>query len=109
MIATLAAVVCYLVLRLLATDEPGVLAYALVGLTLGLAMLTKVTAVLLIPPMAVVLVAKLLRSQSPHRVRGAILRLGVLAAVAFAVCGWHYIRTWYHFGTPVIDNADPRI
>ena len=32
----------------------------------------------------------------------------LVLAVCAAVCGWHYARTWLHYGTPLIGVWDPR-
>ncbi len=103
--ATFAAAVVYLSLRLLRIENGSTSGYALLGFFLGAAMLTKTTAVLLVPALFAALVSKL----SMQRAALAIwLRtLGVMLAVCFAVCGWHYIRIWLRFGTPFLGNWDP--
>ncbi|MDQ2823831.1 MAG: tetratricopeptide repeat protein [Verrucomicrobiota bacterium] len=30
--------------------------------------------------------------------------LSIMLAVCFGICGWHYIRIWRRFGTPVLGN-----
>jgi tetratricopeptide (TPR) repeat protein len=32
--------------------------------------------------------------------------LGLLLAICFIVCGWHYARIWSRFGTPLLGNWD---
>src|SRR5262249_53362225 len=36
----------------------------------------------------------------------SLWNLGVLLAICFAVCGWHYARIWLRFGTPLLGNWD---
>jgi hypothetical protein len=72
---------------------------AAAGLALGLAMLSKVTAVLLVLPM---LAAAGLRLPQARRARG----LAALSAAAAAVCGWYYARNWVLLGRPFIGGWD---
>jgi hypothetical protein len=108
MAGTLATVASYVLLRILCIPGAGVREYALLGLALGAGLLAKVTILLLIPPVAVALVAKLASESAAVPWRKAFFRLAVVGAVTLSVCGWHYLRTWRHFGTPVISNVDPR-
>ncbi len=103
--AALAAAVVYLSLRLLRIENGSTSGYALLGFLLGAAILTKTTVVLLVPAVFAALVTKL----SMQRAAVAIwLRtLGVMLAVCFAACSWHYIRIWLRFGTPFVGNWDP--
>jgi tetratricopeptide (TPR) repeat protein len=102
LVATLAAAAIYLALRVLRAKTASLSAYALLGFFLGAAMLTKATAVLLLPPVVVALAAKLIVERSSA---GIWLRtLGVPFSICFIVCSWYYIWIWYHFGTPLIGN-----
>jgi tetratricopeptide (TPR) repeat protein len=102
--AALATATLYLCLRLLKSDAPRPSQFVWLGLTLGAAMLAKVTGVLLLPIVITAIVAKL----AYGRVSVAILlrNLGLLLAIALAVCGWHYARIWLRFGTPLLGNWD---
>ena len=75
-----------------------------VGVLLGAALLTKATAVLLVPPLFTALFARLIFRRPPFSVW--LRTLGVPALVAFAVCGWHYLRIWRRFGHPLVGNWD---
>jgi hypothetical protein len=108
-LATLSSVAIYFVLRILCVPTAGMRDYVVLGLALGAALLTKLSAAVLIPPVAVVLVVKLWLDRSRENRSQAVLRLVVLGAVLFGVCGWHYIRVWDHFGRPIVTNADPDI
>ena len=103
--AALAACVVYIVLRLLQVENGSIWGYAWLGFFLGAAILTKTTAVLLVPVLFVALATKLLI----HRASAAtwLRTAGVMLATCFAVSGWHYIRIWRYFGTPFVGNWDP--
>ncbi len=75
------------------------------GVTWGLAMLTKVTPLLLsIPLLAMCLRGMITRRvPAPRIVRAAALVLGG----AFFVCGWYYVRNWVLMGRPFIGGWDP--
>jgi hypothetical protein len=76
---------------------------AALGLLVGLAALTKFTALAIAPVALFFLVAKLLivERASPARVSG----LAALFVVTFlCVAGWFYARNWIHFGSPVVGN-----
>lgn len=92
-----------LVLMLLVTAEPAKLnthrAYInrafCVGLVLGIALLTKLTAVLLIPVIALWLLFVALNGVPPRRV---LLVAGVIALIALAVSGWWFARNMSLYG-----------
>jgi tetratricopeptide (TPR) repeat protein len=73
-------------------------------LALGTAMLAKATAILLLPIMIVAIAGKLIAARAPIAV--SLRNLGLLLAICFAVCGWHYARIWLKFGTPLVGNWD---
>jgi hypothetical protein len=83
-------------------------AFAFMGLFLGLAMLTKVTAVLLVPP---VLLAITYGGLAEHdRVKqglvAAFMRIAVVLGVAFLVSGWYYTRNYLEMGRFFIGGWD---
>jgi tetratricopeptide (TPR) repeat protein len=103
--AALMAATLYVALRLLRAEKAAASQCALLGLFLGAALLTKATAILLIPILVLVLALKLFRERS-----SAGMRLGKLATVSAScliVCGWHYLRVWRRYGTPWVANWDP--
>ena len=103
--AALAAAVVYLSLRLLRVENGSTSGYGLLGFVLGAAILTKTTAVLLMPALFAALISKLLMQRAA--VATWLRTLGVMQVVCFAVCGWYYIRIWLRFGTPFLGNWDP--
>jgi tetratricopeptide (TPR) repeat protein len=92
-------------LRILKAETGSYFWYVLLGLCLGLGLLTKVTAVLVVPPVLGALVWKEL-----SRSGWAPLLIGKLCLVlAFCVlvCGWHYARVWAHSGARVVGGWEP--
>lgn len=77
------------------------------GLLLGLALLAKVSTVLIAGPL--LLVAALvvpptanLADRARHLARSGAIFLGVAGAIA----GWYYVRNWIHFGRPFVGGWD---
>ena len=106
--ATLASAAVYLGLRVLREDRPSPRLLALLGLALGAALLTKLTALLVAPALFVALGAELV-ARRRFDARSWLTTIGIPLAVAVAVCGWHYARVWSHFGSPFIGNWDERV
>src|SRR5437762_10274816 len=102
--ATLATATLYLCLRLLKSEVPRASQFAWLGLALGAAMLAKATSILLLPVVIVAISCKLAYTRA--RIRMSIGNLGLLLAICFIVCGWHYARIWLRFGTPLVGNWD---
>jgi hypothetical protein len=77
---------------------------ALVSLLLGLALLTKFTALLVAGPLLLALGIKIVMR---HRRPGAVLARGAaLLLPALAVSGWFYARNLAEFGRPLVGNWD---
>ncbi len=97
----------YFALRLLRAETLSLRLAVAVGACLGLALLTKFSALLALPVILGALVA--FRTSPPRSTLHASLRtpLVVLGACA-TVCGWHYARVWQRFGSPLIGNWDTR-
>ena len=102
--AALATAALYLCLRLLNSEVPRASQFAWLGGALGAAMLAKVTGILLLPIVIVVLAGRLRGARTPITI--AMRNLGLLLAICFVVCGWHYARIWVRFGTPLVGNWD---
>jgi 4-amino-4-deoxy-L-arabinose transferase-like glycosyltransferase len=102
--AALATAALYLCLRLLSSDTQHTWQFVWVGLALGAAMLTKATGVLLLPVVIAAIVGKLAYARVPIAI--SLRNLGLLLAICFVVCGWHYARIWLSFGTPLLGNWD---
>lgn len=105
LVATLITAALYFGLRLLGSENPSMWQSVWVGLFMGAAMLTKATGILLLPILVMAIATK------PFGVQrvpiGISLRnIGVMLAICFAVCGWHYMRIWLRFGIPLLGNWD---
>ncbi|HVM50148.1 MAG TPA: tetratricopeptide repeat protein [Candidatus Acidoferrum sp.] len=86
-------------------SSPARLAVA-VGACLGLALLTKFSAVLALP---FVLVALAWPSPGKPSVSRAVTCVSFALASLLLVCGWHFARVWHRFGTPILGNWDPSL
>jgi tetratricopeptide (TPR) repeat protein len=80
--------------------------HCLVGLLVGTAMLTKTTSVLLVPPLVFACAVRLRRQRAP--LLAWLRTVALMLGISVAVCGWHYLRVWQHFGTPFLGNWDIR-
>jgi len=108
MLATASLCACLRILTL-PEDAPfgrQVRGHLLLGATLGLAMLAKFSALVLIAVILAVLAGRLVirRRFALHAWLGTI---GVVVVACIAVCGWHFGRVWLHFGHPFVGNWDP--
>jgi 4-amino-4-deoxy-L-arabinose transferase-like glycosyltransferase len=102
----LSAVTVMMSLRLLDSDYSQIPKwyFPALGLVLGLAMLAKATPVLLCPPLALFLVHSMLRRRI--RTPRIAFNLVLVFGIAFAVCGWYYLRNWVEFGKPFVGGWD---
>lgn len=75
------------------------------GLLLGLALLTKITAGALVPVVVIFLAYKMIRVDGKN-LKEVASRLGLLILVMTVICGWYYIRNIIHFGRPFMINWD---
>jgi hypothetical protein len=83
--------------------------FLLLGALLGLAGLTKASALLLLPALVCVLAyAAWLHFPTPREaLRRAASALALVLGVALLVCGWYYGRNWWVLGAPVVGGWDP--
>jgi tetratricopeptide (TPR) repeat protein len=96
----------YFCLRLLRTQAPPERFAIAVGACLGLALLTKFSAVLAVP---LILVALAWPRAGAPLARNAVTSTSLALAGLLVVCGWHFARVWHRFGTPLIGNWDPSL
>ena len=76
--------------------------FAFMGLALGLSLLTKVTAVLLILPSGILLIYALHdRGQSPGYISVRVLEV---IGIVIVVSGWYYLRNWIELGRPFVGG-----
>jgi hypothetical protein len=101
--AALAGLALWLGVDAILARRLGARRVALLGIALGLAALTKFTAILLLPAAALALAARrlLLDRAGPARSAAAA---GALAGVVALVAGWFYARSWILLGDPLMGN-----
>lgn len=103
-VGLLSALTIYLSIRYLRTsDNPRPYrAAALIGLTLGLALLAKLTGILLVAPLAGLLFYAEFRRTSGEELSFWRLCVPALLAIAVAtsVSGWYYLRNFIVLGSP---------
>jgi len=82
--------------------------FILLGALLGLALLAKLTALLLYLPVALAVThAAFSRHGSAKETAAAAAKASTgILSVAFAVCGWYYVRNWMLLGKPFIGGWD---
>lgn len=84
--------------------------FVVLGLVWGLAILSKVTP-LLLAPLVVSAVAVYCRTVLPRNPDGAwgpsLGRAGVVCGVCGLTAGWFFLRNLAHFGKPFVANWDP--
>jgi len=80
----------------------------LMGVAFGLALLTKVTPVLVILPVLFYVCAELLKEREAmgNGIKEAVCFTIILTGVLFAVAGWYYLRNWTEMGRFFIGGWD---
>jgi Flp pilus assembly protein TadD len=106
LLTTLGTAALYLCLCALRDEQPSMLRHGLLGLCLGAALLTKVTALVVVGVILLVLIGRLV-VRGERRPGVWLGGVGMTVLTAVAVSGWHYARVWAHFGTPLAGNYDP--
>jgi Flp pilus assembly protein TadD len=81
---------------------------AILALLLGLALLAKSTAVLLVPVIFGALVWRWIE-QPGFSWRAAAARGSLVLGICLAVSGCHYARLWLNYGNPLIGVWDPKL
>jgi len=108
LLATLSALVILLFLGWL--KKPALMfslkQQALMGITLGMALLAKVSAILLIIPLSIVYIAHC-RFQRIE-IRSMFMIWVKVALITFLVAGWYYLRNWILLGRPFIGGWEPQ-
>jgi len=106
LVATLSSAVLLVTLQVLRTDQPSLRLHGLLGLCMGLALMAKVSAFLVVSVALGMLVVRMAVRPRQSLFRG-LAGLGLAGGIAILICGWHYGRVWLRFGTPLIGNWDP--
>jgi Flp pilus assembly protein TadD len=92
----------FFTLRVLRSESPSSRDLTAVGAFLGAAMLTKFSALLVIP----FVFAALAWPRKGWGVSSAVKPITLALLSFLVVCGWHYGRVWLHFGRPLVGNWD---
>jgi Flp pilus assembly protein TadD len=100
----LASASVYLALRITILGTNSCRAYSLLGLLLGAALLTKITAVLAVP-FIVLALGRRLGSERASATKWT-MTLGSMAVIAVSTCSWHYFRL-SKYGSPLVGRGDP--
>jgi 4-amino-4-deoxy-L-arabinose transferase-like glycosyltransferase len=79
--------------------------YALIGLSCGLSLLTKFTALAVMPLIVIMVVADLRAKKA--RWQSVMAVCAILVGTSALIAGWFYVRNWVHFGKPLVGNWDP--
>jgi Flp pilus assembly protein TadD len=103
--ASLATMSIYFGLRVLITDRASFWLLVTLGVCVGAAMLAKATTLLILPALLGAFAIKLLQQRAA--ISDWSRTFGITIAAIFLTCGWHYIRIWKNFGTPIVGNWDP--
>jgi hypothetical protein len=77
----------------------------LLGLMMGLALLTKFTSVVIVP-LLVVFIGLEWRVVEGRSVRSTLGAVATMVSVVVLVAGWFYARNWVHFRDPLQWNLD---
>lgn len=107
LVALLIGAAVYQCVRILQRERGGWIPFALLGLTLGAAALTKFTAVLAMPFIIAAIAVRLRADRRPPM--EWLAKPGGIIAIAALVSGWHYVRLARGMGTFVIGGWDPAI
>ena len=94
-------------LHLLLARQPWWGWYGVLGIALGLALLSKSSAALAVPALLGALAVKLML----RRERALRVWLGVIVApllICLSISGWHYLKLWRDFGNPPFLAAGTR-
>ena len=95
-------------LRLLRAERPWWGWYGVLGIVLGLALLSKASAILVVPVVLGALAVRLMlrRERAPRVWLGAI---GAPLLICLSMSGWHYLKLWRDYGNPLTGGWDPKV
>jgi hypothetical protein len=79
--------------------------FGLLGLVMGLALLTKFTGLTILPVISLMLLYKLL-SDEKCPLSTLARHFGLMFVLIAVIAGWFYIRNWVHFGKVFVGNWD---
>jgi hypothetical protein len=76
--------------------------FLFLGTALGLSLLTKVTAILLVPPSLMLIIYIL--NKRKQSIKYIALRVLLVMGIIFIISGWYYIRNWIELGRPFVGG-----
>lgn len=79
--------------------------FVFMGVVWGLALLSKVTPLLLAPLICVVVIHHSLKCGGT--LRACCTRLGFVFGAGLVTSGWYYLRNWIYLGKPFVGGWDP--
>jgi tetratricopeptide (TPR) repeat protein len=94
----------YLCLVILQNERYSPVQHGFLGLCLGAAFLTKITAIVIAGIVLVVLAGRLVVRR--RTLSDWLRTVGLATFVMLLVSSWHYARVWARFGTPLVGNYD---
>ena len=82
--------------------------FTLIGLLLGFAILTKLTAILLVPIISIAIFIAMTRGvDRPAQIMmKTAVASGAIFAISLAVCGWYFVYNWIHLGQAFLGGWD---
>jgi len=106
LLAVLLSCLILLMLPFIASEqsEQKTRTFVVIGFIWGLALLTKMTAVLMTPVIIIVLLAHSVKVHLP--VKTALKNILVVFGVAIAISGWYYCRNYLTLGNPFAGPLD---
>ncbi|MGD0786214.1 MAG: tetratricopeptide repeat protein, partial [Sedimentisphaerales bacterium] len=90
---------------ILNSNQSSLRLYCILGLVIGLAILTKITVLTILPIIFLVLLYKQL-SEEKHPITLLGKKLGLMFLIIVVIAGWFYVRNWMHFGKVFITAWD---
>jgi hypothetical protein len=87
------------------TAESGIIPekyFIMLGTALGFALLTKVTAILLIPLSIILMIYAMHKRQNSRKY--ITTRIMLVSGIIVAIAGWYFIRNWIELGRPFIGS-----
>lgn len=108
----LSAIGIVVAFRLICSSSfPSARSLSLMGLFLGLAILTKTTALLFVPPLIIFISYVVYRNTNSfsiaRRTALVVRSMVLLLGVSFLVAGWYYVRNWIEFGQFFVSGWNP--
>jgi hypothetical protein len=79
--------------------------FFLIGIVFGLALLSKVTAVMLAPVLVIVLLVHARSVQKP--LQSAFIPIAIVFGISILISGWYYFRNYIELGSPFVGGWDP--